>query len=142
LRERAKIPTSARWSPPRKCGYQGNDFSKPEKMASTVKHLAAYGAAEAGREYNTVDMSVQRLFNDYLPPYTAAIDAGAATVMSAFNSLNGVPASADPYLLQSIHPTPERLSHPGGLVTVTADRPVNRADLAAAIVMSGYTVLA
>ena len=83
-------------------GYQGNDFSQPEKMASTVKHFAAYGAAEAGREYNTVDMSVQRLFNDYLPPYKAAIDAGAATVMSAFNSLNGVPASADPYLLRTI----------------------------------------
>jgi len=83
-------------------GYQGNDYSQPDKMASTVKHFAAYGAAEAGREYNTVDMSVQRLFNDYLPPYKAAIDAGAATVMSAFNSLNGVPASADPYLLRTI----------------------------------------
>jgi len=83
-------------------GYQGNDYSKPQKMASTVKHFAAYGAAEAGREYNTTDMSVQRLFNDYLPPYKAAVNAGAATVMSAFNSLNGVPASADPYLLQTI----------------------------------------
>ena len=94
-------------------GYQGNDFSKPEKMASTVKHFAAYGAAEAGREYNTVDMSVQRLFNDYLPPYKAAIDAGAATVMSAFNSLNGVPASADPYLLRTIL---RQMWHFGGTV--------------------------
>lgn len=83
-------------------GYQGSDVSKPDKMAATVKHFAAYGAAEAGREYNTVDMSTQRLFNDYLPPYKAATDAGAATVMTAFNSLNGVPASADPYLLQTI----------------------------------------
>jgi beta-glucosidase len=83
-------------------GYQGSDYSKPDKMASTVKHFAAYGGAEAGREYNTVDMSTQRLFNDYLPPYKSAVDAGAATVMSAFNSLNGVPASADPYLLQDI----------------------------------------
>ena len=71
-------------------------------MAATVKHFAAYGATEAGREYNTVDMSTQRLFNDYLPPYQAAVNAGAATVMSSFNSLNGVPASANPYLLQKI----------------------------------------
>jgi beta-glucosidase len=71
-------------------------------MAATIKHFAAYGGVEAGREYNTVDMSTQRLFNDYLPPYKAAVDAGSATVMSAFNSLNGVPASADPYLLQTI----------------------------------------
>jgi beta-glucosidase len=83
-------------------GYQGTDFSAPSKMAATVKHFAAYGAVEAGREYNTVDMSTQRLFNDYLPPYKAAVDAGAATVMTAFNSLNGVPASADPYLLKTI----------------------------------------
>ena len=83
-------------------GYQGNDFSALDKMAATVKHFAAYGAPVAGREYNTVDMSEQQLRNDYLPPYKAAIDAGAATVMSAFNSLNGVPASANPYLLTTI----------------------------------------
>ncbi len=83
-------------------GYQGGDYSKPDKMASTVKHFAAYGAVEAGREYNTVDMSTQRLFNDYLPPYKAAVKAGAATVMSSFNSLNGVPASANPLLLRTI----------------------------------------
>ena len=83
-------------------GYQGNDFSAPNKMAATVKHFAAYGAPVAGREYNTVDMSEQQLHNDYLPPYKAALDAGAATVMSAFNSLNGVPASANPELLQTI----------------------------------------
>ena len=83
-------------------GYQGSNFSAPDKMAATVKHFAAYGAPVAGREYNTVDMSTQQLFNDYLPPYKAAIDAGAATVMSAFNSLNGVPSSASPYLLTTI----------------------------------------
>ena len=83
-------------------GYQGSDFSAPDKMAATVKHFAAYGAPVAGREYNTVDMSEQQLLNDYLPPYKAAIDAGAASVMSAFNSLDGVPASANPYLLTTI----------------------------------------
>ena len=83
-------------------GYQGSDFSAPDKMAATVKHFAAYGAPVAGREYNTVDMSTQQLFNDYLPPYHAAIRAGAASVMSAFDSLNGVPSSANPYLLKTI----------------------------------------
>jgi len=83
-------------------GYQGADYSKPDKMAATVKHFAAYGAPVAGREYNTVDMSTQQLLNDYLPPYRAAVRAGAASVMSSFNSLNGVPASANSYLLQRI----------------------------------------
>ena len=84
-------------------GYQGSSFAAPDKMAATVKHFAAYGAPVAGREYNTVDMSTQQLLNDYLPPYKAAIRAGAATVMSSFNSLDGVPATADPYLLRH-HP--------------------------------------
>ncbi|HXO13905.1 MAG TPA: beta-glucosidase BglX [Mycobacterium sp.] len=83
-------------------GYQGKDFSALDKMAATVKHFAAYGAPVAGREYNTVDMSTQQLFNDYLPPYKAAVDAGAATVMASFNSLNGVPNTANPYILQTI----------------------------------------
>ena len=83
-------------------GYQGSDFSAPDKMAATVKHFAAYGAPVAGREYNTVDMSTQQLFNDYLPPYKAAVDAGAATVMASFNSLNGVPNTANPYTLKTI----------------------------------------
>ena len=83
-------------------GYQGNDFSAPDKVAATIKHFGGYGAPVAGREYNTVDMSTQQLFNDYLPPYKAAVDAGAATVMSSFNSLNGVPNTANPYLLTSI----------------------------------------
>jgi beta-glucosidase len=83
-------------------GYQGNDLSKPDAVAATIKHFAAYGATEAGREYNTTDMSDIRLRQVYLPPYKAAIEAGAATVMSAFNALNGVPASANPYLLDTI----------------------------------------
>ena len=83
-------------------GYQGSDFSAPSKVAATVKHFAAYGAPVAGREYNTVDMSTQQLFNDYLPPYKAAIDAGAATVMASFNSLDGVPNTANPYTLTTI----------------------------------------
>ncbi|MBV9605622.1 MAG: beta-glucosidase BglX [Solirubrobacterales bacterium] len=83
-------------------GYQGYDFSAPDKVAATIKHFGAYGAPVAGREYNTVDMSTQQLFNDYLPPYKAAVDAGAATVMASFNSLNGVPNTANPYMLTTI----------------------------------------
>jgi beta-glucosidase len=83
-------------------GYQGNDFSASDRVAATIKHFGAYGAPVAGREYNTVDMSTQQLFNDYLPPYKAAADAGAASVMASFNSLNGVPNSANPYLLTTI----------------------------------------
>jgi beta-glucosidase len=83
-------------------GYQGSNYGAPDKMAATIKHFAAYGAPVAGREYNTVDMSTQQLFNDYLPPYKASVDAGVATVMSSFNSLNGVPNTANPYLLRKI----------------------------------------
>jgi beta-glucosidase len=83
-------------------GYQGDDLSKPGAVAASVKHFAAYGAAEAGREYNTTDMSEIRLRQVYLPPYKAAVDAGAATIMSAFNALNGVPASANPFLLTQV----------------------------------------
>ena len=83
-------------------GYQGDSLSAPDSVAASVKHFAAYGAAEAGREYNTTDMSELLLRQVYLPPYHAAVEAGAATVMSAFNSLNGVPATANPFLLQTI----------------------------------------
>jgi beta-glucosidase len=71
-------------------------------MAATIKHFGAYGAVQAGREYAATDMSEQQLLNIYLPPYKAAVGAGAATVMSAFPSLDGVPASANPYLLTTI----------------------------------------
>jgi beta-glucosidase len=83
-------------------GYQGDNLASPTSVAASVKHFAAYGAAEAGREYNTTDMSESRLLQDYLPPYKAAAEAGAATFMSAFNALNGVPASANRYLLQDV----------------------------------------
>ena len=83
-------------------GYQGTSLSNPDTVAACVKHFAAYGAVIAGREYNAVDMSDLTLRQVYLPPYQAAIDAGAATVMSSFNSLNSVPATADPYTLTDI----------------------------------------
>lgn len=83
-------------------GYQGDDLSRPDAVAACVKHFAAYGAASAGREYNSVDMSELTLRQVYLPPYREAVDAGAATVMSAFNPLNGVPATADPFTLTKV----------------------------------------
>jgi beta-glucosidase len=83
-------------------GYQQGDLGKPDSVAVSVKHFAAYGAAIAGRDYNAVDMSDVTLRQVYLPPYKAAVDAGAATVMSSFNSINGVPATANPYTLTQI----------------------------------------
>ncbi len=79
-------------------GAQGNDYSAPDKVATSIKHFAAYGEPDAGRDYNTTDMSLQRLWNFYLPPFKAAVDAGADTAMCAFNALNGVPACANRYL--------------------------------------------
>jgi beta-glucosidase len=79
-------------------GAQGNDYSAPDKVATSMKHFAAYGEPDAGRDYNTTDMSLQRLWNFYLPPFKAAVDAGADTAMCAFNALNGVPACANRYL--------------------------------------------
>jgi beta-glucosidase len=83
-------------------GYQQESLSAPGSVAASVKHFAAYGAAEAGRDYNTTDMSELLLRQVYLPPYHAAVEAGAATVMSSFNSLNGVPATANPFLMRTI----------------------------------------
>ncbi len=83
-------------------GYQGKSLADPDSVAVSVKHFAAYGAAEAGRDYNTTDMSDYTLRSVYLPPYHAAIDAGAVTVMSAFNALNGVPSTANGLLLTRI----------------------------------------
>jgi len=74
---------------------QGLDYSAPDKVVTSVKHLAAYGQPEGGRDYNTTDMSEQRLRNVYLPPFKAAIDAGADTVMCSFNAINGVPGCAN-----------------------------------------------
>jgi beta-glucosidase len=83
-------------------GYQQDDLSRPDSVAASVKHFAAYGAAIAGRDYNAVDMSEITLRQVYLEPYRAAVDAGVATVMSSFNSLNGIPASANPFLLTQV----------------------------------------
>lgn len=81
---------------------QGQSPAGRYSVMTSVKHFAAYGAVEGGREYNTVDMSLQRLFNDYLPPYKAALDAGSGGVMVALSSLNGTPASSDSWLLQDL----------------------------------------
>jgi len=83
-------------------GYQGNDLSKNNTIMSCVKHYALYGAAEAGRDYNTTDMSRQRMFNDYLPPYKAAADAGAGSFMASFNEVEGVPATANKWLMTDV----------------------------------------
>jgi beta-glucosidase len=83
-------------------GYQQGDLSKPDSVAACVKHYAAYGAAIAGRDYNAVDMSEITLRQVYLEPYHAAVDAGAASLMSSFNSINGVPASANPFTLTQV----------------------------------------
>lgn len=83
-------------------GYQGNDLKAINTMMACVKHLALYGASEAGRDYNTTDMSFDRMYNEYLPPYKAAIDAGAGSVMVSFNDINGVPATANKWLLTDL----------------------------------------
>ncbi len=83
-------------------GYQGSRLDAPDSIAACVKHYVGYGAAESGRDYNTTEISEHTLRQFYLPPFHAAVDAGAATIMSAFNSLNGVPASANPFTLQQI----------------------------------------
>lgn len=83
-------------------GFQAAPLPGGRPMAACVKHFAAYGGAEAGKDYNTVDMSERRLRQDYLPPYQAAIKAGVQTIMTSFNELNGIPATANSYLLQEI----------------------------------------
>lgn len=83
-------------------GYQGNDLSKDNTMLACVKHFALYGASEAGRDYNTVDMSRLRMFNEYLPPYKAAVDAGVGSVMSSFNVVDGIPATGNKWLLNDL----------------------------------------
>ena len=83
-------------------GFQGSDYSASDKVVATAKHWAAYGAAEAGRDYNTTDVSERSLREVYFPPFKAAVDAGVGTFMSAFNDLNGVPSSANPYTLTKV----------------------------------------
>jgi beta-glucosidase len=83
-------------------GYQGTDLSAPNALVACPKHYVAYGGAEGGRDYNTVDISERTLREIYLPPFKAAVEAGAGTIMSAFNDLNGIPASANSYTLKTI----------------------------------------
>lgn len=83
-------------------GFQGEDLSAPSTIAATAKHFAAYGFAEAGRDYNTVDIGLNTLHNVVLPPFKATVDAGIKTFMNSFNDLNGIPATADAYLQRDI----------------------------------------
>ena len=98
-------------------GYQGptNDLTQPNTVMACLKHFALYGAAEAGRDYNTTDMSRQRMYNEYLPPYKAAVDAGVGSVMSSFNDINGVPATANKWLMTDL--LRKQWSFPGFVVT-------------------------
>jgi beta-glucosidase len=83
-------------------GYQGKDLSADNTMMACVKHFALYGAAEAGRDYNTTDMSRVKMYNEYLPPYKAAIDAGVGSVMSSFNEIDAIPATGNKWLLTDL----------------------------------------
>ncbi len=83
-------------------GYQGDALSANNTMMSCVKHFALYGASEAGRDYNTVDMSRQRMYNEYFPPYKAAIEEGAGSIMASFNEIDGIPATANKWLLTDV----------------------------------------
>ena len=83
-------------------GYQGDDLTKNNTIMACVKHFALYGAAEAGRDYNTTDMSRQRMYNEYLPPYKAAVDAGIGSVMCSFNEIDGIPATGNKWLLTEL----------------------------------------
>jgi len=83
-------------------GYQGNDLTANNTIMACVKHFALYGAAEAGKDYNTTDMSEMRMFNDYMLPYKGAVEAGVGSVMTSFNDINGVPASANKWLTTDV----------------------------------------
>lgn len=83
-------------------GYQGQDYSQPNRIMACIKHFALYGAVEAGREYNTADMSRVQMYNDYFPPYKAAVDAGAGSVMASFNTVEGIPATGNKWLLTNV----------------------------------------
>lgn len=86
-------------------GYQGpiqNTLNQPNNILACVKHFGLYGAAEAGRDYNTVDMSTYKMYNDYFPPYKACIDAGVGSAMASFNDINGMPATCNRWLLTDV----------------------------------------
>lgn len=83
-------------------GYQGDDLSANNTIMSCVKHYALYGASEAGRDYNTVDMSRHRMYNEYFPAYKTAVEAGAGSIMASFNEIDGIPATANKWLLTEV----------------------------------------
>jgi len=83
-------------------GYQGTDLAANNTILACVKHFALYGAVEAGRDYNVVDMSRRRMMQDYLPPYRSAVDAGVATVMTSFNEVDGIPATGNKWLMTEL----------------------------------------
>lgn len=83
-------------------GYQGKDMSRNDEIMACVKHFSLYGASEAGRDYNTVDMSRQRMFNEYMLPYQAAVEAGVGSVMASFNEVDGVPATGSKWLMTDV----------------------------------------
>ena len=83
-------------------GYQGNNMQGKNEILSCVKHFALYGASESGKDYNVVDMSRQRMYNEYLAPYKAAVEAGVGSVMSSFNLVDGIPATANKWLLTDL----------------------------------------
>ena len=83
-------------------GYQGSNLSDSTSILACVKHFAMYGASEGGRDYNTVDMSRLSMYQDYLRPYKAAIDAGAGSIMTSFNEVNGIPSTANKWLLTDV----------------------------------------
>jgi beta-glucosidase len=83
-------------------GYQGNDLRKNDAVMACVKHFALYGAVEGGRDYNTVDMSRIRMYQYYLPPYKAAVEAGVGSIMSSFNEIDGIPATGNEWLLTDL----------------------------------------
>ena len=83
-------------------GYQGKDLSLKNTILACVKHFALYGAPDAGRDYNTVDMSHVRMYNEYFPPYKAAVDAGVGSVMASFNEVDGIPATGNKWLMTEV----------------------------------------
>ncbi len=83
-------------------GYQGNDLTGSTTMLACVKHFALYGASEAGRDYNSVSMDHVKMFNQYFPPYKAAVDAGVASVMTSFNDVDGIPATGNKWLIADV----------------------------------------
>lgn len=96
-------------------GFQGEDMSEPEKLAACLKHFAGYGACEGGRDYGYTEISRQTLWDTYLPPYEAGLKAGAATVMSAFTNISGIPATINKYLLTDV--LKEKWGHDGFIVS-------------------------